>query len=218
MLIFSKKNSKISKAFYDHNEDVANSFEALTKFFMILFSEDCDQNKLQSAKVTIDNHEHAADQDLRRCIDMMSESFLPVTRSNLIAIAEATDEVANVCQDIARQIVLEHIQIPEFLHHDIMEILSITKGQLEITYIAIDKLLNDFKDISRDREILDTIRDEESKVDNIETMLHERIFDMDMPLYEKVYYRDLIDDICQISDEIEDIADLIQVMLVEREA
>lgn len=218
MLIFSKKNSKISKAFYDHNEDVANSFEALTKFFMILFSEDCDNNKLQSAKVAVDNYEHAADQDLRRCIDMMSESFLPVTRSNLIAIAQATDEVANVCQDIARQIVLEHIQVPEFLQHDIMEILSITKGQLEITYIAIDKLLNDFKDISRDRKILDSIRDEESKVDNIETMLHERIFDADMPLYEKVYYRDLIDDICQISDEIEDIADLIQVMLVEREA
>lgn len=44
------------------------------------------------------------------------------------------------------------------------------------------------------------------------------MFDLDISLCEKIYYRDLIEDICDLSDVIEDIADQIQIMLVEREA
>ncbi len=49
-------------------------------------------------------------------------------------------------------------------------------------------------------------------------MLHSRIFSLDIPLYEKVYYKEIVENICQISDIIEDISDQIQVMLIEREA
>ena len=49
-------------------------------------------------------------------------------------------------------------------------------------------------------------------------MLHTRVFELDLSLCEKIYYRDLIEDICDLSDTIEDIADQIQIMLIEREA
>ena len=217
MLIFSKKNSKISKCFYDHSQNVADCFESLEKFFDILFSENPDRNLLESAKIAVDNCEHAADVELRHTVDAMSGSFLPATRSNLIALAQCLDEVANQTQSIARQIYLEKIMPPKELHHDIKEILSITKEQLQILFSAVDRVVNDFGSFLKDKKILDDVRTEESRVDTIETMLHTRIFELDLPLYEKIYYRDLIEDICQISDIVEDISDRIQVMVVERE-
>ncbi len=218
MLIFSKKNDKISKYFYDHQEHVADCFENLEKFFKILFSETPDQNRLESAKVAIDSCEGAADKELRDVVDVMSEAFLPVTRKNLIALVQSTDEIANTCQEIARQIMLEKIVLPTALHHDILEILEITDEQIQILYKAVDKMLNDYKDINKNRKILDDVRLEESRVDNIEAMLHARIFELDITLCEKIYYKDLVEKICDISDVVEDVADQIQVMLVEREA
>ncbi len=218
MLIFSSKNQKISKSFYDHHQNVADCFENFEKFMDILFEEKVDEHALESAKVAIDDNEAKADIGLRHAIDLMKEAFLPVTRKNLIALVESTDEIANNCQDVARQVTLEKIRIPKELHSDIKKVIQITDNQLTLLYSAIDKLLNNFKLLTANKKILDDIRADESSVDRIETMLHERIFELDLSLCEKIYYRDLVADICQTSDIIEDIADQIQVMLVEREA
>ena len=115
MFTFTKKNDKIAKCFYDHFEHVEESLENLEKFFEVLFSEKPDRNMLESLKTAIDNDEGAADQDLRRVVDAMSGAFLPTTRKNLISIVESTDEIANNCQNIARQIFHEKIVFPEEL-------------------------------------------------------------------------------------------------------
>ena len=148
----------------------------------------------------------------------MSGAFLPVTRKNLITIVQCTDEVANECQEIVREVWLENIQVPTVIRKDLLDIISITKGQLVILYDAVGKLLNDYKDLNDNRKILDDIRAEEHRVDGIEAMLHARIFELDLSLCEKIYYKDLLENVCNISDIIEDISDQIQVMLVEREA
>ena len=218
MPILTSKNNKISKSFYEHHEKVEECFKTLIKFVEKLLCEDPDPHQLESLNTAIDSCESAADRTLRQTVDLVHEVFLPVTRANLISIAQSTDEVANLCQDVARQVVTENIRVPKELHHDIDEILLITEGQLALLYASIDKLLNDFNALNKNRKILDDIRAEESRVDDIEDMLHKRIFRLDLPLYEKVYYRDLILSICDISDTIEDVADQIQVMLVQREA
>ena len=217
MLIFSNKNPKVAKCFADHHEDVVNCLEKFEEFVKESFDE-ADKDKLLSLKTAIDNCEGAADSELRHVVDLMSESFLPATRSSLISLVQSTDEVANNCQEVARQILFEKIKLPESLQEHVLEIISITKDQLGILYIAIDKLFNDYKDIFNNRKILDDIRSEESKVDRIEALLHIRVFELDLSLCEKIYYRNLIKDICDLSDIIEDIADQIQIMLVEREA
>ncbi len=217
MLVYSKKNDKISSAFYDHHEKVAEAFENLERFFELLFAENPDKHLLESAKLAIANAEAAADMDIRHVVTVMKDSFLPVTRKNMIALVQSTDSIANRCETISRQIWLEDIVIPEMLRHDILKIMEITKKQLSMLYTAIDMVLNDYKKIAKDRKILHDIREEESKVDNIEELLHERIFDTDITLTEKIYYRDLVEIICDLSDIIEDIADQISVILVERE-
>ena len=217
MLIYNNKNPKLSKCFTDHQVDVVSCLEHFEEFLKALFS-GADRHKLQSIKVTVDNCEHAADEELRHVVDLLSDFFLPTTRSNLIAIVQSTDSVANKAQSITRRITIEKAMLPACTHEDILKIVAITKVQLGILYQSVDLLLNNYKKIFKDRKILDDVRAEESKIDSLEQMLYERIFEMDLPLYEKIYYRDFIANICNISDIIEDIADKIQIMLVERES
>ena len=217
MLSITRKNKDISKYFYDHQEDVALCFEKFEKFFEILFKEGTTKEELESAKVCVENAEGAADKELRHVVDAMSGSFLPATRKTLIKLVQSTDEIANTCEEIVRQIVLEKIDVPATLRPDMLKIIEITEGQLEILFKAIDKMLNDYKTLDKNRKILDDIRQEESRVDAIEAMLHARIFDLDISLTEKVYYKDLLEKVCDISDTIEDVSDQIQVLLVERE-
>jgi predicted phosphate transport protein (TIGR00153 family) len=150
--------------------------------------------------------------------DLLSDSFLPTTRTHMITLVQSTDDVANLCQEIVRHVMLEKIQFPAAIREDLLEIIAITKVQLSILYKAVDLLINDFKTLNDDRKVLDDVRAEESKVDNIQAALHQRIFALDISLAEKVYYRDMMEHICDLSDMIEDISDKIQIMLVEREA
>ena len=76
------------------------------------FFENCDAHKLESIYVSIDSSESAADKELRHIVDLMSDTFLPRTRSNLIAIVQNTDDVANACQSIARRVLLEKFSFP----------------------------------------------------------------------------------------------------------
>ena len=217
MLSIIRKNKDVSKYFYDHQEDVANCFESFENFFQLLFSGNATKDQLESAKLAVENYESAADQELRHVVDAMSGSFLPATRKTLITLVQSTDAIANACEGIVRRIMLEKIQVPAPMQADTLEIIKITENQLTILFKAIGQLLNDYRMLDKDRKILDDVRQEESRVDALEAMLHARIFDLDITLCEKIYYRDLLESICYLSDTIEDISDQIQVMLVERE-
>lgn len=218
MLIFSSKSEKVSKNFFAQQEDVAECFEKFEEFFTLLFREETTREQLKSAKIAVDGAEAAADRELINICQNMKETFLPATRKTLISLAQSTDSIANRCQAIVRKIYLEKSVLPAALHADILQIVAITEEELTLLYKAIDMLLNDYKTLNKDRKILTDVRSEESKVDHIETMLHERVFDMDIPLYEKIYIWDIVEKVCNISDVIENIADQIQVMLIEREA
>ena len=195
MFIFSNKNPKLSKCFSDHREDVVTCFGKFEEFFKVLFSENPDATALQSIKIAVDNSENAADGELRHVVDLLSDSFLPTTRTHLITLVQSTDDVANLCQEIVRHVMLEKIVFPASIRADLLEIIAITKGQLSILYTAVDQLINNFKELNDNRKVLD-----------------------DISLAEKVYYRDMMEHICDLSDMIEDISDKIQIMLVEREA
>jgi predicted phosphate transport protein (TIGR00153 family) len=218
MLIFNNKNPKVSKCFADHHEDVVSCLEKFEEFMKESFAENANKDKLISLKAAVDNCENAADGELRHVVDLLSDSFLPTTRTHMITLVQSTDDVANLCQEIVRHVMLEKIQFPAAIREDLLEIIAITKVQLSILYKAVDLLINDFKTLNDDRKVLDDVRAEESKVDNIQAALHERIFTLDISLAEKVYYRDMMEHICDLSDMIEDISDKIQIMLIEREA
>jgi predicted phosphate transport protein (TIGR00153 family) len=152
-------------------------------------------------------------------IDSLSTgSYLPSTREDLINIATSCDRVANKCEHVAKVIVMQKIRLPEAFAEDVMKILSITHEQFEILEQSISMLFGKLNAFMKDHSSLDKIRDLESKVDNIEDDLTERIFNLDMELAAKVQLAHLVELICDLSDVIEDIADKIQIMLITRKA
>ena len=68
----------------------------------------------------------------------------------------------------------------------------------------------------KDHSILDRIRSLETEVDMIEQNLYKAIFRMDMDLAHQTQLAQYVDELCDLSDQIEDIADKIQIMLVTR--
>jgi uncharacterized protein Yka (UPF0111/DUF47 family) len=68
----------------------------------------------------------------------------------------------------------------------------------------------------KDHAILDQIRDLETEVDIIEQNLYKDIFRVDMDLAHQTQLANYVDELCDLSDQIEDIADKIQIMLVTR--
>jgi len=72
--------------------------------------------------------------------------------------------------------------------------------------------------LMKDHSILDEIRDYESKVDVYERKLLEKTYHRGMDLAECMQLSYFTEDLCDLTDIAENIADKIQIMLVTRKA
>ena len=173
---------------------------------------------LKTLAKSVMNAEDVADKALRSMIDTLGGKFLPSTQENLIAIGTSCDAVANKCENVAKMMVIQKFKFPFDCSDEIKKVLDISKAQFELLEDSIELLFTKFNEILKDHSILDEIRALETKVDVIEDALTEKIFDTDLPLAEKTQFALIIDNICDISDIIENIADKIQIMLITRKA
>ena len=115
-------------------------------------------------------------------------------------------------------VMLQKFNFPEGYADSLLEIMSIIKVQFELLEEAISKLFDSFSAFLKDHSVLDKIREQESKVDDIERYLYEKTYALDIGLAERMQIANLIEHICAITDLIENIADEIQIMLVIRKA
>ena len=97
-------------------------------------------------------------------------------------------------------------------------IFNITKQQFEILEECISMLFSKMNALQQDPAKLDAIRALESQVDRIEDKLTEAIFAGNTQLAEKMQAAEIIEQLGDISDRIEDIADKIQIMVIARKA
>ena len=162
--------------------------------------------------------ESAADASLRRLIDSLGGNLLPATRKDLIDIATSCDRIANKCETYAAQSTVQRFRMPEPFCEDVLQILSITKGQFALLEKSIRMLFSEIGKFGKDHSILDDIRAEESRVDDIEKNIYERLYATDCGLAEKMQTARFVELVCDISDVIENIADKIQIMLITRKA
>ena len=114
--------------------------------------------------------------------------------------------------------VFQQFIFPDEYSDELLKIISISREQFEVLRKSISLLFSDFGSLLKDHSILDEIRTHESRIDEIEEKLYERIFKMDITLAEKMQMSDFADKIAELSDIIENLADKIQIMLVTRKA
>ncbi len=216
MAIF-KKGNNVSALIMEQIKDVEGCLINFENFMRAAVTPETATETLRSLSVGVHQMENAADRSLRVMIESLANgSYLPSTREDLISVATRCDKVANKCEHVAIMTICEQFRFPEGYGKDVMEILAITREQFELLEKSIGLLFAKFGDLLQDHSILDEIREHESHVDKIEVKLYEQIFTENIDLAHRTQMVDFVEQICDISDIIEDIADKIQIMLITR--
>ena len=213
------KNDKVHELIMKQLQDVKSCLSSFEDFMRITTSTEVDAEALRKFCDEVYEKEHLADISLRQMIDSLgSTMFLPSTREDLISIATSTDKIANKCEDICYMVVLQNFRFPTDYNEDVMEILAITHKQFELLEKAISLLFARMGDLMKDQSILDEIREYESAVDCFERKLLEKTYSRGMDLAQCMQLTTLIEDLCDLTDIVENIADIIKIMLVTRKA
>ncbi len=216
--MFKKNTTNVHDLMVEHLQDVEACLINFEGFMRAATTKETVEETLRPLMVGVCQSENAADIALRRMIDGLGGSYLASTREDIISIATRCDKVANKCESIAKTVVYQHIKLPEEFSYDIMKIIEITREQLDVLEEAVGMFFNKFAAMLANHEILDEIRKLESKVDVLEEGMKEKTFNMDISLSEKLQLNAVINELADLSDIIEDIADKIQIMLISRKA
>lgn len=213
------KNNPTHQMITEQIADVEKCMLCLESFVRAACAPDAGAASLRNLSDQVAAAERAADTSLRRMIDSLGESaYLPSTREELISIATSCDKIANTCETFSIRVVQQRFRFPVEFTPDILQIIQINHDQFDILETSISNLFSQFGKMLKDHSILDEIRTCESRVDDIERSLYERIFTLDTDLAHQMQILYFVDTLCDISDTIEDIADKIQIMLVTRKA
>ena len=218
--MFTKsKNDKVHELIMKQLQDVKSCLSSFEDFMRIATSPEANEEALRTLCNEVYEKEHLADISLRKMIDSLGGAmFLPSTREDLISIGTSCDKIANKCEDICYMVVLQNFRFPKDYIEDINEILSLSHKQFELLEQSISLLFSRIGELMKDQSILDEIRDFESQVDVYERKLLEMTYSRGMQLAECMQLSSFTEDLCDLSDIAENIADKIQIMLVTRKA
>ena len=218
--MFTKnKNGNVHELIMKQLQDVKDCLDSFENFMRLATQEDADPEVLRKLCDEVYEKEHLADISLRNMIDSLGGAmFLPSTREDLISIGTSCDKMANKCEDICYMVVLQNFRFPADYNDDVLEILALTRAQFNILEQAISKLFSNIGSLMKDHSILDEIRNFESDVDVYERKLLEKTYHSGMDLAVCMQLSSFTEDLCDLTDIAENIADKIQIMLVTRKA
>lgn len=200
-------------------KDVKKCLVLFESFMRAATVPDTSADTLQVLRDSVCKAEDAADISLRAMIDSLSDgSYLPSTKESIISIGTSCDKVANKCEYVANLVVIYGFKFPPEFSTDFNEIYDIIEAQFECLETAISMLFSDMHKLQKGPAILDKLRSLETEVDVLEMRISKHIFSMDIELAAKMQFFGLVEQLCDISDIIEDIADKIQIVLIARKA
>ncbi len=210
----AKKIMELVEQHFDKVQDSVTQFDLFLKEYLA----NGDTKKARELSTVINNDENQAD-ILRRAIvtEFASGSMLPQTRREILSVVESIDKIANKCQDISREILLEKPQFIKKSREDLINIMKITTRQVSVLSDAVSALFDDYSKLVGKNSLLEELNNFEHEVDLIEIELVERLFTREMGLAEKVQLRTFVQRISGISDLIENISDEMQIMVVFRQ-
>ena len=208
-----RRESEVISLMDQHLDKVGECLESMENTV-----EDYLKGDIESAKgAALNTHglEGAADGLRRRIIaEFHKGAFLPALREDLIGLTLAVDLVADRAESCCDFIMLTRPHIPEEFIEDFRKI---TTASI-VTFVPLKEAqMNLFKDFAISREKTIEIHGLEARVDEAEWKLNRRIFTSELSLAQKMFFKDFIWHIADISDVIEDAADLLEVLIVKKQ-
>lgn len=173
-----------------------------------------DLGRLEEDCVVIHRAESKADDIRREIEDMMYERALfPESRGDVLLMLELVEEVPNLAEHIARNVVDPSLAIPKDLHAGIRQLLGVACRCVEDMFVATAKLFTDFTGANAMTGRVDAL---ESEADDLEHKLIRQVFSGTSSDFEKILLRDLIRDISGLCDSSMKVADRIRVFVARR--
>lgn len=216
--MFFAKGEKVMDLVDRHLISVRNCLSTFSEF-LVVFSKDGLTDETRTLGKKVEELESQADADRHKIIrSLLKGALLPDTRREILRLIELVDEVANQCEEIVKQIILQRIEFTGSMKDKINTISDLTVDQFSLLEKAIGGLFKQLQSEEANLELLSKIENIESDVDDIENELLQVIYDSEMGLAEKNQMSRFVAKIADISDVIEDISDTIEIILAIRKA
>jgi len=216
--MYSEKEQKVKELIDLHLEKVGNCLECfkgcVEAFFKgdIKLAEDIHEN--------CDYAETEADIIRRKIADnLFSGAFLPLARKDVYMLSEAVDEIANTAEKASDTVVFQRPEVPTHYMGGFFEIIETTITMYKSFREAVGKFMpdetfHDYGHLPFIREKISSVIDMESEIDQKEEALIRDIFSSDLALAQKMQLELFLRRMTSISDQIEDAADRLNVLLI----
>ncbi len=162
-------------------------------------------------------HTHENDADIIRRqigVDLFAKSLLPDSREDLMLMLERVDLMPNQAEDVLRQLHLQNIRLPAFMHEPMLELTAIAKQSFDLVREGIKDALAQNGQIT---EITRRIDDAEEISDQIEQALVAKIFRSELPPADRILARDIVNTTGLICDYAQDVGIFLTIFTVKRQ-
>ena len=153
--------------------------------------------------------------ELRREVEqyLYRETLIPDARRDVLQLLEALNDIIDRHTSVLWYFTIEKPDIPDAMKDDYRELSEMTAEAVEHLVLASRAY---FRDPEAVNDHLHKVRYYESQADERVRQLHQRIFDTDLSLANKIHLRFFAERIVWISDLAEDIADQLIIFSIKR--
>jgi hypothetical protein len=153
--------------------------------------------------------------DQRRHIEfqLYSKALLPESRGDIFGLLETIDRVINKAESVLSQVQLERITLPGEMKEHIERITTITDECLELVYDASSRCFEKNADIIGLAGMID---ENESRCDHAEREAIRTLFSADLEWHHRFRLKNLITELCNITDRSEEVADRLVITSIKR--
>jgi len=212
-MFFRTKQKRIESLLAKYRDHASTCVQEMARS-LERYLESEDLGRLEEDCVVIHRAESKADDIRREIEDMMYERALfPESRGDVLLMLELVEEVPNLADHTARDVVDASLAIPKELHAELRQLLDVSCRCVDDMFVATAKLFTDFTGANAMTGKVDVL---ESEADDLEHRLIRQVFSGPSSDFEKILLRDLIRDISGLCDSSMKVADRIRVFVARR--
>jgi hypothetical protein len=166
----------------------------------------------KSGAISVDHTETDAD-NLRRSVNdlLYRGAFLPIFRSDIHGFVERLDMVADAAETTCDFLLGQRPEFQDDLGEPLRQIAARTQEAFAALHTAVTTFFaSGDEQVLRDR--LRIVGVTESEIDDIEWKLTRQIFTSDLPLAHQIHLKQFLETFTEISDQIEDTGDRLEII------
>jgi predicted phosphate transport protein (TIGR00153 family) len=145
-------------------------------------------------------------------ISLYEKSLLPESRGDLLTMLETMDRVPNKMEGVVRQVEIQKLILPNFLHNDLRETTRISIETFNILIEAVEQVFNQSRGL---QDNLLTIDDNESLCDDLQQKMIRDIFEQEDDTGNKILLKDLVDTLASITDLCENVSNYVTIFHIK---